>query len=225
MKELTEAVAEQARSAGMSGYAARLPAPAFIAVSAIFHYLGPAFAVLLFARLDVFGVTWLRVASAAVVFAVWRRRDILRHRRLVLRRRQRTDHRTAARQTLRPAQRLRPRDQAVLPHGAGSQRPRPIPHTHHGLRRRLTAAAGRRLHRPVPDPPTGRRDTDRGDHGGAARRGTGRQGALPRRVPDVRVAVHEGPVHRAGGRLDPRRHDRGRRESSTATLRGPAVRR
>jgi inner membrane transporter RhtA len=51
----------------------KLAAPAFIAVSAIFHYLGPAFAVLLFARLDVFGVTWLRVASAAAVFAVWRR--------------------------------------------------------------------------------------------------------------------------------------------------------
>jgi inner membrane transporter RhtA len=52
---------------------ARLAAPALMAVSAVFHYLGPAFAVLLFARLDVFGVTWLRIASAAVVFAVWRR--------------------------------------------------------------------------------------------------------------------------------------------------------
>ncbi len=73
MKELTEPVVEQALPAGTSGHAARLAAPAFIAVSAIFHYLGPAFAVLLFARLDVLGVTWLRVASAAVVFAVWRR--------------------------------------------------------------------------------------------------------------------------------------------------------
>jgi inner membrane transporter RhtA len=51
----------------------RLAVPALMAVSAVFHYLGPAFAVLLFARLDVFGVTWLRVASAAAVFAVWRR--------------------------------------------------------------------------------------------------------------------------------------------------------
>jgi inner membrane transporter RhtA len=42
-------------------------------VSAVFHYLGPAFAVLLFARLDVFGVAWLRIASAAMVFAAWRR--------------------------------------------------------------------------------------------------------------------------------------------------------
>ncbi|MGH3049277.1 MAG: EamA family transporter, partial [Gaiellaceae bacterium] len=38
-----------------------------------FHYLGPSFAVLLFARVDVLGVAWLRIASAALVFAVWRR--------------------------------------------------------------------------------------------------------------------------------------------------------
>jgi inner membrane transporter RhtA len=42
-------------------------------VSAVFHYLGPAFAVLLFARVDVLGVAWLRIAAAAVVFALWRR--------------------------------------------------------------------------------------------------------------------------------------------------------
>ena len=41
-------------------------------VSAVFHYLGPAFAVLLFARVDALGVAWLRIASAAAVFAVWR---------------------------------------------------------------------------------------------------------------------------------------------------------
>jgi len=45
----------------------------FFAVSAVFHYLGPAFAVLLFAHLDVLGVAWLRIATAAAVFAVWRR--------------------------------------------------------------------------------------------------------------------------------------------------------
>jgi len=49
--------------------AARLP----FVVSAIFHYLGPAFAVLLFVRVDVLGVAWLRIAAAAVVFALWRR--------------------------------------------------------------------------------------------------------------------------------------------------------
>ncbi len=51
----------------------RVPPHAYFLVSAVFHYLGPAFAVLLFARVDVLGVAWLRIASAAVVFAAWRR--------------------------------------------------------------------------------------------------------------------------------------------------------
>jgi inner membrane transporter RhtA len=51
----------------------RVPAPAYFGISAVFHYLGPAFAVLLFAQVDVLGVAWLRIASAALVFAVWRR--------------------------------------------------------------------------------------------------------------------------------------------------------
>jgi inner membrane transporter RhtA len=51
----------------------RLPPQAFFLVSAVFHYLGPALAVLLFARVDVLGVAWLRIASAALVFAAWRR--------------------------------------------------------------------------------------------------------------------------------------------------------
>ena len=42
-------------------------------MSAIFHYLGPSLAVLLFAHIDVLGVAWLRIAAAAVVFACWRR--------------------------------------------------------------------------------------------------------------------------------------------------------
>ncbi|HSK96793.1 MAG TPA: hypothetical protein VK891_09270, partial [Euzebyales bacterium] len=41
--------------------------------SAIFHYLGPSFAVLLFAVVPVAGVAWLRIVSAGLVFAVWRR--------------------------------------------------------------------------------------------------------------------------------------------------------
>jgi inner membrane transporter RhtA len=51
----------------------RVPPIAFFFVSAVFHYLGPAFAVLLFAHVAVLGVAWLRIASAAVVFVVWRR--------------------------------------------------------------------------------------------------------------------------------------------------------
>src|SRR5947208_7299213 len=50
-----------------------VPPHAYFVGSAIFHYLGPSFAVLLFARVDVLGVAWLRIASAALVFAVWRR--------------------------------------------------------------------------------------------------------------------------------------------------------
>jgi inner membrane transporter RhtA len=49
------------------------PPQAYFVVSAIFHYLGPSFAVLLFARVEPLGVAWLRVASAGAVFAVWRR--------------------------------------------------------------------------------------------------------------------------------------------------------
>ena len=51
----------------------RVPPHAYFVVSAVFHYLGPAFAVLLFARVDVLGVAWLRIAAAALVFALWRR--------------------------------------------------------------------------------------------------------------------------------------------------------
>src|SRR5712692_2416440 len=52
---------------------AKIPPQMFFFVSAIFHYLGPAFAVLLFSSISVLGVAWFRIASAAVVFAVWRR--------------------------------------------------------------------------------------------------------------------------------------------------------
>lgn len=50
-----------------------MPPQGYFAVSAVFHYLGPAFAVLLFARVDVLGVAWLRIVAAAAVFALWRR--------------------------------------------------------------------------------------------------------------------------------------------------------
>lgn len=50
-----------------------MPPHAFFLVSAVFHYLGPSFAVLLFARIAPSGVAWLRIASAGLVFALWRR--------------------------------------------------------------------------------------------------------------------------------------------------------
>lgn len=55
------------------GGVAVVPPHAYFLVSAIFHYLGPAFAVLLFAQVAPLGVAWLRIASAAAVFALWRR--------------------------------------------------------------------------------------------------------------------------------------------------------
>jgi inner membrane transporter RhtA len=56
-----------------AAFIGRLPPHLFFLVSAVFHYLGPAFAVLLFAEIAPLGVAWLRIAAAAVVFALWRR--------------------------------------------------------------------------------------------------------------------------------------------------------
>jgi inner membrane transporter RhtA len=55
----------------------RLPPHLFFVASGVFHYLGPAFAVLLFTRLSVPGVVLLRIGSAAAVFAVWKRPLVL----------------------------------------------------------------------------------------------------------------------------------------------------
>lgn len=49
----------------------RVPPHVFFVVSAVLHYLGPSFAVLLFAQLAPSGVAWLRIATAGAVFAVW----------------------------------------------------------------------------------------------------------------------------------------------------------
>ncbi|MCU4159791.1 EamA family transporter [Acidiphilium sp. AL] len=51
----------------------QLPPYAWFLASAVFHYLGPSFAVLLFARIAPSGVAWLRIASAGLVFALWLR--------------------------------------------------------------------------------------------------------------------------------------------------------
>jgi inner membrane transporter RhtA len=51
----------------------KLPPHVYFLVSAVFHYLGPALAVLLFGQIAPLGVAWLRIASAAAVFALWRR--------------------------------------------------------------------------------------------------------------------------------------------------------
>jgi len=54
--------------------AAVTPSPlGAVLLGATFHYLGPSFAVLLFVHVDALGVAWLRLASAAAVFVIWRR--------------------------------------------------------------------------------------------------------------------------------------------------------
>ena len=50
-----------------------LPPSAFFGISAVFHYLGPSLAVLLFTAVAPLGVAWLRIVTAALVFGFWRR--------------------------------------------------------------------------------------------------------------------------------------------------------
>lgn len=65
------------------------PPHLFFVASALFHYLGPAGAVLLFGQIAPTGVAWQRIVSAALVFAAWRRpwrvfRRIGTHERVVV---------------------------------------------------------------------------------------------------------------------------------------------
>jgi inner membrane transporter RhtA len=53
--------------------AEKVPPHLWFGVSAVFHYLGPSFAVLLFPSIGILGVAWLRIASAAVIFAPFTR--------------------------------------------------------------------------------------------------------------------------------------------------------
>lgn len=58
-----------APAGAMTRTAEAVPPHAWFGVSAVFHYLGPSFAVLLFPAVGVLGVAWFRIASAALVFA------------------------------------------------------------------------------------------------------------------------------------------------------------
>jgi inner membrane transporter RhtA len=62
-----------APAGGLSAAVGDAPPQLYFLISAVFHYLGPSFAVLLFARVEVLGVAWLRIASAAAILALWRR--------------------------------------------------------------------------------------------------------------------------------------------------------
>ena len=46
-----------------------VPPHVWFAISAVFHYVGPSFAVLLFPSIGVLGVAFLRIATAAAIFA------------------------------------------------------------------------------------------------------------------------------------------------------------
>jgi inner membrane transporter RhtA len=56
---------------GFTKVAHSVPPHAWFGVSAVFHYLGPSFAILLFPAIGVLGVAWMRIASAAIIFAPW----------------------------------------------------------------------------------------------------------------------------------------------------------
>ena len=66
-------LADKVDAARAGGCGETCSARGFFHLQRHFHYLGPAFAVLLFARVNVLGVAWLRIASAAVIFAFWKR--------------------------------------------------------------------------------------------------------------------------------------------------------
>jgi inner membrane transporter RhtA len=61
----------KARAQTFTDAAEAIPPHAWFGVSAVFHYLGPSFAVLLFEAIGVLGVAWMRIATAALVFALW----------------------------------------------------------------------------------------------------------------------------------------------------------
>ncbi|MGB0681110.1 MAG: EamA family transporter [Magnetovibrionaceae bacterium] len=58
---------------GANRIAASVPPQAWFGVSAVFHYLGPSFAILLFPAIGVLGIAWFRIASAALIFAPFTR--------------------------------------------------------------------------------------------------------------------------------------------------------
>jgi inner membrane transporter RhtA len=64
-----QAPKDPVRAGRMTRTAESVPPQAWFGVSAIFHYLGPSFAVLLFPAIGVLGIAWFRIASAALVFA------------------------------------------------------------------------------------------------------------------------------------------------------------
>ena len=124
--------------------------------------------------------------------ARWSRDQLLRHRRHVL------DRASARRSPAARWRELARRDEVVIatkvypvmgdgPNERGLSRKHILASIDGSLR-----ALEHGLRRPVPDPPLGPDDADRGDAGGAERHRAGGKGALHRSVEHVRVAVREG---------------------------------
>lgn len=64
---------DQYPSRALNRAAASVPPYTWFVGSAVFHYLGPSFAILLFPAVGVLGIAWFRIASAALVFAPFTR--------------------------------------------------------------------------------------------------------------------------------------------------------
>ena len=126
---------------------------------------------------------------------------LLRHRGHLRGRRERGGDRSPAGEDV-PPRRRGGGHQGVHVDGAWREQRRAVPQAHPVRHRRVAAAAGHGLRRPVPDPPLGLPDADRGDHGGAARRRARGQGQVHRRQLDVRVAVRQGAARGRDPRLD-----------------------
>ncbi len=62
-----------ATTSTLAGRVERVPPVTYFLTSAAFHYFGPSLAVLLFVHVPALGVAWLRIVTAAAVFAAWRR--------------------------------------------------------------------------------------------------------------------------------------------------------
>ncbi|MER9326205.1 DMT family transporter [Mesorhizobium sp. M0152] len=69
MDDQTQAPVISSALGALDSMATKLPPHVWFGISAVFHYLGPAFAVLLFPHVGVLGMAWLRIATAALIFA------------------------------------------------------------------------------------------------------------------------------------------------------------
>ena len=97
--------------------------------------------------------------------------QLLRHRQRLLRRHQRGDRRPGAARLRQPRRGRASPPRCTAGCGPGPNGARPVAQGDPDRDRRQPAPARHRLRRPLPDPPLGPRHADRGDAGGAARRG------------------------------------------------------